>query len=73
MSDIPKQPRKEEQNETEPAQSVYYTWYSIQLGPGTCLYKKKKTEEEQNENCYAQRGARTHDPEIKSLVLYRLS
>ena len=22
---------------------------------------------------YAQRGARTHDPEIKSLMLYRLS
>ena len=22
---------------------------------------------------FAQRGARTHDPEIKSLVLYRLS
>ena len=28
--------------------------------------KKKK-------NCSAQRGARTHDPEIKSLMLYRLS
>ena len=26
-----------------------------------------------NENVYAQRGARTHDPEIKSLMLYRLS
>ena len=25
------------------------------------------------ENIYAQRGARTHDPEIKSLMLYRLS
>ena len=23
--------------------------------------------------CHAQRGARTHDPEIKSLMLYRLS
>ena len=23
--------------------------------------------------CNAQRGARTHDPEIKSLMLYRLS
>ena len=23
--------------------------------------------------CFAQRGARTHDPEIKSLMLYRLS
>ena len=25
------------------------------------------------EKDYAQRGARTHDPEIKSLMLYRLS
>ena len=25
------------------------------------------------EKCCAQRGARTHDPEIKSLMLYRLS
>ena len=25
------------------------------------------------EKNYAQRGARTHDPEIKSLMLYRLS
>ena len=27
----------------------------------------------EREKCCAQRGARTHDPEIKSLMLYRLS
>ena len=29
--------------------------------------------EKEFEKNYAQRGARTHDPEIKSLMLYRLS
>ena len=29
--------------------------------------------EKELEKNYAQRGARTHDPEIKSLMLYRLS
>ena len=28
---------------------------------------------EETQNNFAQRGARTHDPEIKSLMLYRLS
>ena len=34
----------------------------------TCLGRQQKTK-----SCFAQRGARTHDPEIKSLMLYRLS
>ena len=34
--------------------------------------RKQKTKQ-QKEKLLAQRGARTHDPEIKSLVLYRLS
>ena len=33
------------------------------------MLKKKRKEKEG----VAQRGARTHDPEIKSLMLYRLS
>ena len=37
------------------------------------LKKKKKTNNFKKQNWSAQRGARTHDPEIKSLMLYRLS
>ena len=35
--------------------------------------KKSKDKNKKYEKEYSQRGARTHDPEIKSLVLYRLS
>ncbi len=35
--------------------------------------KKKTSPDPQMKNTFAQRGARTHDPEIKSLMLYRLS
>ena len=35
--------------------------------------KKKEGKNNRKEDLSAQRGARTHDPEIKSLMLYRLS
>ncbi len=35
--------------------------------------KAMKMQEKKRKKLVAQRGARTHDPEIKSLMLYRLS
>ena len=37
------------------------------------LYRFLKSQVQKGEKGTAQRGARTHDTEIKSLVLYRLS
>ena len=37
------------------------------------IITRKRDYVELRKNCIAQRGARTHDPEIKSLMLYRLS
>ena len=48
------------------------------IGSVTGLYNEKqdndcKTDFGSKVNTVAQRGARTHDPEIKSLMLYQLS
>ena len=37
------------------------------------LDSKFENKKDDGKNLRAQRGARTHDPEIKSLMLYRLS
>ena len=41
--------------------------------PDSTVNKRKSGERVKHKKLIAQRGARTHDPEIKSLMLYRLS
>ncbi len=48
-------------------------FYKIGKKKKTKGKKKKKKKTEKKKELDAQRGARTHDPEIKSLMLYRLS
>ena len=48
----------------------YFTLCDVQI---SVKKKKKKKKKRDWKFFWARRGARTHDPEIKSLVLYRLS
>ena len=54
--------------------SEFRAVFSFILIKKNVLEKKRKRERIiEKKNLSAQRGARTHDPEIKSLMLYRLS
>jgi hypothetical protein len=54
-------------NNSKLACIAIWLWETISIL--SAVYQKKR----KRKNMLAQRGARTHDPEIKSLMLYRLS
>ena len=69
-----------------PSESLYSFWVILKRVPSKAGAKEDNfslwlnknsilnfTSKQKKKNEIAQRGARTHDPEIKSLVLYRLS